>query len=84
MNQYLSILVIAFLAIAGCSDMDETPTPKTTSVDSTATHKKVSDDNPFKSQLDALDAAKKMGITAQDSIDSNQQKLEQTTDYSQP
>ena len=73
---------LPLLVIGACSSSDQPPTPKTTSTDATGTQqpvgKKISDDNPFKSQLEALDAAKKMGITAQDSIDKNHQALEAT------
>ena len=69
---------LPLLVIGACSSGEQPPTPKTTSADTTPVGKKISDDNPFKSQLEALDAAKEMGITAQDSIDKNHQALEAT------
>jgi len=80
--KYLYLLFLPLFTISGCSDKDEIPIPKTSSSETTGTpapvRKKVSDDNVFKGQLDALDAAKQIGITAQDSIDKNQRALEST------
>ena len=68
--------------LAGCSSSDTTSTGEkaaeaTTTVKKTAP-KKISDDNVFSSQVKALEAAKAAGSAAQQSIDSNQQKLDAT------
>ena len=77
MIKYLLILLIAFIAIGGCSNSDDTATQATTdkAFDKTAPIK-ISKDNPFSGQVEALNAAKAVGAAAQQSIDKNQQKLE--------
>ena len=75
------IALLSFLALAACSSDDAPPVPETSSTDTApsvaAPPPKVSDDNIFKSQLDALSAAKLAGKTAQESIDKNQKALEE-------
>jgi hypothetical protein len=74
------IALLPFLALAACSSDDAPPVAETSNTDSAPSvvaHPKVSDDNVFKSQLDALDAAKQPGKTAQESIDKNQKALEE-------
>ena len=85
--KYLIILCLPLLAISGCSDKDEIPTPKTpaaTTSTQQAEPAKISPSNPFSTQLNALETAKQVSGAAQQSIDDNQQKLEQASDYSQP
>lgn len=85
--KYPLILILPFLAISGCSDKDEIPTPQTPAASTTsqqAAPVKTSPNNPFGTQLNALETAKQVSGAAQQSIDSNQQKLEQAADYSQP
>lgn len=78
--KYQLILLLSFFTIGGCSNDDEMPAPKTTEEASAPTEqaapKKISDDNPFATQINALDTAKLVGKAAQESIDSSQQKLE--------
>ncbi len=77
MNKYLSIFSITFLVMAGCSSEEDIPTPKTPSTSTEqAAPKKVSQDNPFSTQINALDTAKMVGAAAQKSVDNNQQKLQ--------
>lgn len=85
MNKYLSILVIAFFALGGCSSSDDAATPATSSADTAKTEKtttqkaapvQVSPNNPFSTQIDALNAAKQVGVAAKESIDKHQQTLE--------
>ena len=85
MNKYLPILAIALFALGGCSSSDDTATPATSSADTkntetTTTQKaapiQVSPDNPFSTQINALNAAKQVGAAADESIDKHQQALE--------
>ncbi len=74
------IALLPFLALAACSSDDAPPIPKISNTDTTpsvAVNPKVSDDNVFKSQLDALDTAKQASKAAQESIDKNQKALEE-------
>ncbi len=74
------IALLPFLALAACFS-DDAPVAETSNTDTApaveATPKTVSDDNVFKSQLDALGTAKLVGKAAQESIDKNQQALEE-------
>jgi len=85
MNKTLSILVIAFFALGGCSSDNDTPIPVTSSADTTNTEKtttqksapvQVSPNNAFSTQIDALNAAKQVGGAAKESIDKHQQALD--------
>lgn len=75
------IALLSFLALAACSSDDAPSMPDTSSTDTApsvaASPQKVSDDNVFKTQLDALDTAKLVGKAAQESIDRNQKALEE-------
>ncbi len=85
MNKHLPILFTSLIAISGCSESTDTATQDTsagtTATTEKAAPKKMSADNPFASQVDALNAAKAAGSAAQKSIDSNQQKLEDVKGY---
>ncbi|MDH5711695.1 MAG: hypothetical protein OEZ15_08550 [Gammaproteobacteria bacterium] len=79
MYRYLPLLVTAFIITSGCSDSADTQSQQT-STDNTATKTtqphKISQDNPFSTQVNALDAARAASESAQQSIDSDQQRLE--------
>lgn len=75
--KYQLILLLSVFTIAGCSSDDDIPTPTTPAATEQATPKKISDDNPFATQVNALDTAKMVGEAAQKSIDANQQMLDE-------
>ena len=71
------IFLLPLFVIGACSSSDDTATQETSSANTEkAAPKKVSSDNPFSTQINALDTAKMVGAAAQKSIDSSQQKLE--------
>ena len=84
--------LLAFLplfAIGACSSSDQPPAPATSSADTTKTETtttqkaapiQVSPDNPFSTQINALNAAKQVGAAADESIDKHQQALEAAQD----
>jgi len=77
MNKYLLMLPIAFIAVGGCSSEEDIPAPKSPGmITEQAAPKKISPDNAFSTQINALDTAKMVGAAAQKSIDNNQQKLD--------
>ncbi|MCW8830980.1 MAG: hypothetical protein OQK32_05595 [Gammaproteobacteria bacterium] len=79
MKKYRLALLLPLFAI-GCSDDNDLPAPKTNDEASASTQaapKKISDDNPFATQVNALGTAKAVGAAAQKSIDANQQKLDE-------
>jgi len=77
MKKYQFILFLPLFIIGGCSSSEDTATQETSdkAFDKTAPIK-ISKDNPFSGQVEALNAAKAVGAAAQQSIDKNQQKLE--------
>lgn len=76
---YRFLLLIPIFLISACSSSDEaapTSSTETTEAAAKAEPKKISPNNPFATQINALDTAKLVGNAAQQSVDSSQQKLE--------
>ena len=79
MYKYLPALLTALIALSGCSESADTSAQQTPVVDNadeaTQPHK-ISQDNPFSTQVNALNTARAVSSAAQQSIDSNQQQLQ--------
>lgn len=73
---YRFLLLIPIFLISACSSSDEAAPTSSAETTTKAEPKKISPNNPFATQINALDTAKLVGNAAQQSVDSSQQKLE--------
>ena len=81
MKNLLPLLFTPLLMIGGCSSSDNSATSeKASETTQTTSPRKISKDNVFSTQINALDTAKMVGTAAQKSVDRNQQKLEEAKD----
>lgn len=86
MKKYSALLFLPLLMLTACSSSEDASTqaPVEAPVKSTEAPPetiKISKDNVFSGQVEALNAAKAVGAATQKSIDANQKKLEQARDY---
>ncbi|MCK5263066.1 MAG: hypothetical protein KAJ92_05235 [Gammaproteobacteria bacterium] len=70
------IFLLPLLLISACSSSDNSATQEASNTDAEKANPKISSDNPFSTQIDALNTAKSVGKAVQKSVDQNYQKLE--------
>ena len=70
------IFLLPLLLIGACSSGDNSATQEASNTDAEKAKPKISSDNPFSTQIDALNTAKSVGKAVQKSVDQNYQKLE--------
>ena len=71
------IFLLPLLLISACSSSDNSATQETSNTNTEKAKPKISPDNPFSTQIDALNTAKSVGKAVQKSVDQNYQKLEE-------
>ena len=85
--KYQFLLFLPLFVVGACSSGNDTPAPKTTGTETTGTETmstettaptpgKVSSDNPFSAQINAIGAAKDVSNAANKTIDQHQQELD--------
>ena len=80
MSKYLTILVFTFAGLSGCNNTDDVASQEAGNVDAEKnTEKAVEQNNPFSTQLEALEAARQASDAAQKTIDQSQQQLDFNT-----
>ena len=82
MNKYLPLFLPLIFAAGGCSESADTTSKDTSAVSRDKSAPVIiSKENPFSTQVDALNAAKATSAAAQKSIDSSQKNLQESTGY---
>lgn len=74
------ILLLPVFCLSACSSSDDSAAPETPKASTEKVKTKISPDNPFSTQINALGTAKLVGKAAQESVDRNQKKLEAAQD----